>query len=1093
MEIEARKGLALLAYLAVTGQSHSRDALSTLLWPDSDQRRARSYLRHTLWTLKKALGETWLEVTREQVELNPEAEIWLDVSLFQERIAAVSAHKHPPEEHCPNCLTGLAAAVELYRGDFLSGFTLPDAPDFDEWQFFQTEELREKLAGALERLIEGYSGQGEYEVAIPHARRWLALDPLHEPAQRTLMQLYGEAGQKAAALRQCEEYAALLEKELGLPPEEETTTLYEAIKASRLLKPFLRVEDARQSAERVDRKDTSEWSHPLSTIAAPPAVRHNLPKPPTAFVGREQELTDLTRSLQDPACRLLTVVGPGGIGKTRLALEAAIRSVSTFVHGAYFVSLAPLSSAENIISALAEAINVGFFGDQEPKQQILNYLQRKHILLVMDNFEHLLDGAGLVVEILEAAPDVKVLVTSRERLNLSSETLYTLGGMSFGWSSSTPAEMQVETYDAVKLLLQRAQMIRPDVQPDAADYPHIARICRLVQGMPLALVLAVSWLDILTFQEIADEIAQSLDFLKTEMRDIPVRQRSVQAVFESSWKRLSPDEQQAFMKLTVFRGGFTRQAAQAVAGANLQTLRKLVNKSFVSHNQHERYDIHELLRQYGARQQETMGDVEQARDRHSNYYLDVLHRQHAELIGRNQLKILNEIEADLENIRSAWNWAVRQGKGEAIENALESIYQFYWTRSRFQEGLEAFSRAVQGLRRSATQTQFSFEATMAKLRTRQFKFYHALGRNEEAREGLQENLATIERMGDRKEIAFCFSVLGNVASGLGDFASAKQWYQDSLKTIEEVGDQIDMAYALYQLGSVGEELGEFVEAKRVLQQSLALYRTLEHQAGIAQALDKLGMVTFALGEYSESEGYYHESVMIFRNLGDQLGSALSLGGLGLVAWGMGGKLEEAKKHLEQSLAICRETGHQFQTAIRLALLAHVVNDLGAYRDAQQYCEEALAISKDIHYISTLSWALNGLGVAAYGQGDILTARTHLQAALKTAANSQVDTLMFLTYWATLLIKETSILSETPLSGKEARERAVEILTLVIDYPGNWQIFKDRAIRLLAELETELTPDMVTAARARAKNQTLNDIVAGILKETGNRGIVALSV
>jgi DNA-binding SARP family transcriptional activator len=202
MEIEARKGLALLAYLAVTGQSHSRDALSTLLWPDYDQRRARSYLRHALWALKKALGETWLEVTREQVGLNPEAGIWLDVALFQERIAAVSAHKHSPEECCSNCLTGLAAAVELYLGDFLSGFTLPDAPDFDEWQFFQTEELREKLAGALERLIKGYSGQGEYEVAIPHARRWLALDPLHEPAQRTLMQLYGEAGQKAAALRQ---------------------------------------------------------------------------------------------------------------------------------------------------------------------------------------------------------------------------------------------------------------------------------------------------------------------------------------------------------------------------------------------------------------------------------------------------------------------------------------------------------------------------------------------------------------------------------------------------------------------------------------------------------------------------------------------------------------------------------------------------------------------------------------------------------------------------------------------------------------------------------------------------------------------------
>ncbi|HRV95846.1 MAG TPA: BTAD domain-containing putative transcriptional regulator, partial [Anaerolineae bacterium] len=233
IEIESRKGLALLAYLTVTGQSHSRDALSTLLWPDHGQSQARSYLRHTLWSLKKGLGEEWLAVSREQVELNPEAAIWLDVNVFLEDTTAVAA---PDMED----LTRLAEAVELYRDDFLAGFTLPDTPDFDEWQFFQTEALRQKLAGALERLVWGYSHQGNYETAIPYGRRWVALDPLHEPAQRHLMQLYSEAGQKAAALRQYEEYAALIEKELGLSPQEETTTLYEAIKAKRIVEPFLK-------------------------------------------------------------------------------------------------------------------------------------------------------------------------------------------------------------------------------------------------------------------------------------------------------------------------------------------------------------------------------------------------------------------------------------------------------------------------------------------------------------------------------------------------------------------------------------------------------------------------------------------------------------------------------------------------------------------------------------------------------------------------------------------------------------------------------------------------------------------------------------
>ncbi len=239
LELESHKGLALLAYLVVTAQSHSRDALSTLFWPDADQSRARSYLRHTLWSLKKALGDGWLEISREQVGPQPEADIWLDVTAFQQHLNT-PLNRNSSNNLSAESLPLLAEAVELYRGDFLAGFTLPDAPEFDEWQFFQTEELRQKLAGALEQLVWGYSHQGHYETAIPYARRWVALDPLHEPAQRHLMQLYSQAGQKAAGLRQYEEYTALLEKELGLPPDEETTTLYEAIKVQRMAEPFLK-------------------------------------------------------------------------------------------------------------------------------------------------------------------------------------------------------------------------------------------------------------------------------------------------------------------------------------------------------------------------------------------------------------------------------------------------------------------------------------------------------------------------------------------------------------------------------------------------------------------------------------------------------------------------------------------------------------------------------------------------------------------------------------------------------------------------------------------------------------------------------------
>lgn len=308
IEIESRKGLALLAYLAVTGDNHNRDALSTLLWPEYDQSRARSYLRHALWVLKKTLGETWLDISRKQVGLNPIAGIWLDVSEFQQQAATAAEYRHSADEFCITYLEPLTVAVSLYRDDFLAGFTLPDAPDFDEWQFFQTEGLRQSLGQILGQLITGYQAGGKFEQAIPYARRWLALDPLHEPAQRQLIQLYDQSGQLAAALRQYEQFVKLMGEELGIPPEEETTTLYEAIKAKRVLSPFIKSEE--QKSKRVEEKKAG-------TSPSPPLGREI----DVDLLERDQFLKELAVILEDVAKgngHTLLVSGEAGIGKTTL-------------------------------------------------------------------------------------------------------------------------------------------------------------------------------------------------------------------------------------------------------------------------------------------------------------------------------------------------------------------------------------------------------------------------------------------------------------------------------------------------------------------------------------------------------------------------------------------------------------------------------------------------------------------------------------------------------------------------------------------------------------------------------------------------------
>ena len=381
VEIRRRKALALLVYLAVTGQSHSRDTLATLFWPDHDQSRARAYLRRALASLNKTLTGAWFDTDRESIGLNRNANILVDVEQFHQLLTAPKSHNHPSNKIPSESLSSLTKAVALYQADFLTGFTLRESTDFDEWQFFQAEEFRQELAATLEQLVAGYSLEREFETALPHARRRLALDPLHEPAHRELMKLYAWAGQHAAALRQYEECTRQMGEELGTPPEAETIELFEAIKTKQLSLP----------------ETTEARQRPMPEIdpLTPPAslaTRHNLPPQTTPFIGREKELAALDALIASVDTRLVTIVGSGGMGKTRLSLASAEQQLKTdrFLTGVYFVSLAPLSEVDHIVPTLAEAmdfpLDAGGQQKRSPKQQILDYLHQKMMLIVMDNF-----------------------------------------------------------------------------------------------------------------------------------------------------------------------------------------------------------------------------------------------------------------------------------------------------------------------------------------------------------------------------------------------------------------------------------------------------------------------------------------------------------------------------------------------------------------------------------------------------------------------------------------------------------------------------------------------------------------------------------
>ena len=499
VEVGGHKNTALVAYLAATGQSHSREFLATLLWPELGASRGRANLRRSLSELRKALREEHLIADRETVSLGADEEVWLDVAEFRRLVQAWKGHGHPEGAVCAECAAELTAAVELHSGDFLAGFGLPDSVAFDDWQFFEAEGLRDDLAGALERLVRWHTGRTEYESAIGYLRRWLELDALHESAHRALMQLYAEAGRRGAALRQYAECERVLHDELGVAPEPETTALYQAIR---------------------ERRELVSPPQPASAPASP-AVKHNLPLQPIPFVGREAMLAEIWQRLGDPSCRLLTLIGPGGSGKTRLALETAGRHLDHFEDGVYFVSLAPLKSCEAIVPTVFQALGIPLYAGGDPRQQLLSWLREKNVLLVLDNYEHLLashepdsaDGASLVADVVAAAPSVKVLATSRAALKLRDEHLFPVGGMDYPGSEAEGAGRAAPDaatrYSAIRLFVQGARQVEPAFELTPDNVAEVTRICELVDGLPLGILLATAWIKMLAPEEIAGEIGVS--------------------------------------------------------------------------------------------------------------------------------------------------------------------------------------------------------------------------------------------------------------------------------------------------------------------------------------------------------------------------------------------------------------------------------------------------------------------------------------------------------------------------------------------------------------------------------------------------------
>ena len=673
------------------------------------------------------------------------------------------------------------------------------------------------------------------------------------------------------------------------------------------------------------------------TQPEPTTKKHNVPYQTTPFIGRDAELDELAEILNRKDVRCVTVLAPGGMGKTRLALEATEQQLGNFPDGAYFVPLQPISNPENIFSQIATSVHFPFSADDRTqKQQVLDFLSNKRMLLLLDNYEHLLDGVLLVSEVLQSAPDVKIIVTSREKLALRDETIYTLQGMKFP-SWETPEDAL--NYDAVQLLVTTAQRVKPDWELSNDNLDYVARVCRLTQGMPLGILLAVSWLDVYELERICEEIQSNLDFLETELRDIPKRQQSIRAIFTATWQRLKTIEQQVFMKMSVFRGGCTPRAIESVTGANPRILQGLVNKALLIRNREGRYDIHELLRQYAEIELSQSGELEAVRDAHAQYYAQAVHDLEGDLQGGDQsVEALDKFEVDFENVQATWKWAVQQQDAPTLNLMLESFKWFTLYRSREEDAKKLYTQAFEGFPDTIKEDHPLFWCRLYN-RGEHHLFPEI---NQDRLQTHEQVLKTARQIGDESEIILALENLGSITDRLGDPKQALELCNEALQIARESNHLqlegfvlINMAYLtggrLHQPEAV---------ARSFLLEALTIFEKIGTYFGLASIYNNLGVHEMATNG-NKAEEYLHKSLAITRKVGAIYGTLFYLDNLVLVSL-IQQKFELAHNYAQEHYDLAQYSGNHHQIAGSIGIFAQIQIYQRNFAEGKNLAEEAIS-------------------------------------------------------------------------------------------------------------------------------------------------------
>jgi predicted ATPase/DNA-binding SARP family transcriptional activator len=922
----SQKAGALLAFLAYHPRPHPREALAELFWPGGDPEIVRGSLRRVLHTLRQELGsdaggdEALLIADRVTLGLRPEA-FTTDVAAWQSALQAARSAAGPER------ISLLVRAVELYSGELLPGCE-------EAWVLAERPRLAREHLAALRRLMTALEQAGDLARAIEAAHRAVRADPLREESHYDLMRLYAAAGQPSAMRRQYEELEQVLREELGETPSAATRALAEELRSN------ARAVGTRSTptvlpppGQPASHGDLHPASAPSSGPAsAPPgaaAPASGLPPQFTRFFGRGEEIAQVSATLCRPETRLVTLTGPGGCGKTRLAIAVAERLEETLGGASTFVSLADLEPSASpdgggagtrrrIAEGIADAMGLVRSRQMEPLGQVVAALRDRSWLLILDNFEHLVtDGALLLRMLLERAPSLTCLVTSRQRLNLVGEREFVVLPL--------PAPHQAEpverlgAFPSVQLFLDRARAVRPGFPLTETSTAAVAQLCQRLEGLPLAIELAAARIAVLSPVQMLAHLERQFEFLVSRQRDRPARHRTLQAAVEGSYQLLEPSLQRFFRRLSVFRGGWTLEAAEAVcrepqALDRLEQLRECSLVAVEERGDELRYRLLETLRQYGRERLLENQEAEAVNARHRDWFLALAERARAEWQGPGQKAWMDRLETEHDNLRAALAWSRQAGEVEA-ELRLGAALEWFWSRRgylaegrQWLEGALARESGAPGLVRAKAFTKVAWLAHSQGDHAASVTFAGA------ARALYEEHLALLRECQDRPGLLQTLRDLSEVTSLQGDGSATWMLCLETLELLREMGDRPALAATLHSLGQLALKQGTREAARAYFEESVTIRRALGDDSGLMHLLGRLGHMAREEGDYERARALYLESLALRRRLWDEIALTQSLEDLaGLAA--RQGEAQRAARLLGAAEARCERLGARFPLAI----------------------------------------------------------------------------------------------------------------------------------------------------------------------------------